>query len=58
MTTEHRNRAESADSVIHLHWSTGTQSQILSEFGSESAWKWILLKTHQDGDLSGLSAPK
>ena len=32
------------------------QSQILSEFGSESAGKWILTKSHQDSVFSGFSA--
>ena len=35
---------------------TGTQGQILSEFGSESAAKWILTKSHQDSVFSGFSA--
>ena len=36
--------------------STGTQRQILSEFGSESAAKWVLTKSHQDSVFSGSSA--
>ena len=55
VVTEQRDRVET---VIHQHWSSGTQGQILNEFGSESAAKWILTKTHQDSDSAGLSAQK
>ena len=53
MVTEQRNRV---DTVIHRHWLAGTQGQILSEFGSESAAKRILTKTHRDSDFSGFPA--
>ena len=52
MVTEQRNRV---DTVIHRHWSTGTQGQIWSEFGSESAAKWISAKPRQDSGFTGFS---
>ena len=44
------------DRLSMKYVSTGTQGQILSEFGSKSAGKWILTKTHQDSVFSGFSA--